>query len=71
MSSESSDSSSDEDEIPSLSNLRVSKKIPKQIDPKIAQLGKCQKEGNEQAEKIKSQRGGPVDVVVRHKVPWP
>ena len=71
VSSESSDSSSEEDEIPSLSELRVSKKIQKQIDQKIAQLGKCQKEGNEQSEKIKSQRGGPVDVVVRHKVPWP
>ena len=64
VSSESSDSSSDDDEIPSLSELRVSKKIQKQIDQKIAQLGKSQKEGNEQSEKIKSQRGGPVDVVV-------
>ena len=52
VSSESSDSSSDEDEIPSLSDLRVSKKIQKQIDKKIAQLGKYQKEGNEQAEKL-------------------
>ena len=71
VSSESSDSSSDEDEIPSLSELRVSKKIQKQVDQKIAQLGKSQIQGNEQSDKIKSQRGGPVDVVVRHRVSWP
>ena len=69
--SESSESSSDDGEIRSLSELRVSSKVQKQIDQKIAQLGKVQREGNDQGEKIKSQRGGPVDVVVRHKVPWP
>ena len=69
--SESSESSSDDVEIPSLSELRVSNKVQKQIDKKIAQLGKVHREGNDQGEKIKSQRGGPVDVVVRHKVPWP
>ena len=41
--SESSDSPSDENEIPSLSDLRVSKKIRKQIDQKFAQLERVKK----------------------------
>ena len=69
--SESSESSSDDGEIPSLSELRASNKVQNQIDKKIAQLGKVHREGNDQGEKIKSQHGGPVDVVVRDKVPWP
>ena len=70
-SSESSDSSDDGTVLPDLSHIRSSKSIQKQIDRSIAKLSKAQCEGNENLQKLKSKRGGPVDVIVQKKVSWP
>ena len=70
-SSESSDSSDDDTVLPNLSHMRASKVIQKQIDRSIAKLAKNQCEGNENSQKLKSKRGGPVDVIVQQKVSWP
>ena len=70
-SSESSDSSDDDDVLPDLAHIRASKSIQKQIDRSIAKLSKTQCEGNENSQKLKSKRGGPVDVIIQKKVSWP
>ena len=49
---------------------RSSKQIQKQIDQSLAKLGKKTDGGNE-SQKLKSKRGGPVDVTVQQKVSWP
>ena len=69
--SSSSDSSDDDTVLPNLSDIRASKVIQKQIDRSIAKLAKNQCEGNENSQKLKSKRGGPVDVIVQQKVSWP
>ena len=69
-SSESSDNSDDDTVLPDLSHIRSSKSIQKQIDRSIAKLSKAQCEGNENLQKLKSKRGGPVDVIVQKKVSW-
>ena len=69
--SSSSDSSDDDTVLPNLSHIRASKVIQKQIDRSIAKLAKNQCEGNENSQKLKSKRGGPVDVIVQQKVSWP
>ena len=70
-SSESSDSSDDDSVLPDLSHIRASKVIQKQIGRSLAKLTKNQSEDNENSQKLKSKRGGPVDVVVQQKVSWP
>ena len=66
-----SDSSSDESDFPSLSVIRSSKALQKRIDTSIAVLEKDQKaQGNSISEKIKSKRGG-VEVMVNKRVAWP
>ena len=70
-SSESSDTSDDDTVLPDLSHIRALKVLQKQIDRSIAKLAKNQCEGNENSQKLKSKRGGPVDVIVQQKVSWP
>ena len=71
----SSDSESSEDEgqvMPSLSTIRSKKSIQKQIDSRIRELeAEKNVEGIDAHDKIKSKRGGPIDVYVKQKVVWP
>ena len=65
----SSDSSGDEQDIPDLAMLRGSKHLQKKVDEKIAGLSRSiTKEGNG---KIKSKRGGNIEVIVKNRVSWP
>ena len=57
--------------MPDLAHIRASQSIQKQIDRSIAKLSKTQCEGNDNSQKLKSKRGGPVDVIVQKKVSWP
>ena len=70
----SSDSESSEDEgqvLPSLSTIRSRKSIQKQIDGRIRELEAEKEVEGTETDKIKSKRGGPVDVYVKKKVAWP
>ena len=65
-----SDSSSEEESLPSLSVLKSSRDIQRQVDARIAEIESHSKlEGNDS--KLKSKRGGGVDVSVSKKVAWP
>ena len=66
-----SDTSSDSS-LPSLSSLRTSVAIQKQVDARLREL-ECLHDdtGTNCSGKLKSKRGGPVDVLVKHKVSWP
>ena len=68
-SSDSTDVSDNEVILPDLAHIRSSKSIQRQIDQSIARLGKKQ-EGNDQSNRIKSKRGGSIEVVVKQKVAW-
>ena len=70
-SNESLESSDDEVKIPQLSHIRSSKEVQRQIDRSIAKLSRKQLEGNDISQKLKSKRGGPVEVAVQKKVAWP
>ena len=62
-------SSSEEESISSLSDLKHSKKIQNKVDKQIADLEKTPTtKGNES---IRSKRGGLVDVTVKKRVAWP
>ena len=66
-----SDSESSEDEsIPSLTCMNKSEKIQREIDSRIRELER-QSEATGTREKIKSKRGGNIDVLVKKKVVWP
>ena len=68
----SSDSSDEDSDFPTLSQMRMSNVVQKKIDEKISSLARTQNlQGNDQGQKIKSKRGGAVDVLVSHKVAWP
>ena len=63
------DSSSEDSDTPTLEMLR-SQKLQKKVDKRIRELDHSSHfPGNDQ--KFKSQRGGGVDVPVKHKVQWP
>ena len=64
-----SDSSEDELELPSLSNIRSDRGLQRKVDAKLRSLDEGQSSGNE-GHKIKSKRGG-IDVFVKNKVAWP
>ena len=67
-----SESSDDEQAISSLSELRSSTVLQKKVDAKVKSLDQANSAtGNDQIQKLKSKRGGNVDVVVSHKVAWP
>ena len=66
-----SESSSDDSDTPSLETLR-SHKMQRQVDKRIRALERSsQSSGNEKVQKLKSKRGGNIDVVVKEKVSWP
>ena len=70
-SSQSSSESSDEEQcIPTLNKIRKSEKIQRQVDKRIRELEK-QSEIAGTLGKIKSKRGGAVEVLVKYKVAWP
>ena len=53
-----------------LTDIRTSKAIQRQVDRAVASLDRDQKVQSDQG-KIKSKRGGPVEVLVSQKVLWP
>ena len=66
-----SESSSDDSDTPSLETLR-SHKMQRQVDKRIRALERSsQSSGNEKVQKLKSKRGGNIDVIVKEKVSWP
>ena len=70
-SSQSNSESSDEDQdIPSLYSIRQSEKIQRQVDARIRELEQ-QSQSSGSMSKIKSKRGGNVEVIVKHRVAWP
>ena len=56
--------------IPTLNKIRKSVKIKRQVDKRIRELEQ-QSEVAGTLGKIKSKRGGSVEVLVKHKVAWP
>ena len=70
--STSSESDSDSDtSLPKLSALRSSVSLQRQVDARLRDLESSQDEtGMPKCRKIKSKRGGPVDVLVKHKIAW-
>ena len=68
-----SDSSPDSDcNVPSLSALKSSSSIQHQIDERLRELEVLPEDtGVGFKGKLKSKRGGPVDVLVKHKIAWP
>ena len=68
------DSSSDSDDsnIPDVNALRTSRLIQKKVDERLAQLEHHSSiQGNSTSMKLKSKRGGNVDVYVEKSVAWP
>ena len=65
-----SESSSDESIVPSLSVLKTSSDIQKQVDKRLRQLQEASA-SNSGKNDLKSKRGGNVDCVVKNKVAWP
>ena len=69
-----SDSSSDSDDsyLPNVNSLRTSRMIQKKVDERLAQLEhQSSIPGNSSSSKLKSKRGGNVDVFVEKRVAWP
>ena len=66
-----SESSSDEESLPTLSTLRTSRQIQRQFDARIAEIESQSKVQGDESTKLKSKRGGGVDVLVSKKVAWP
>ena len=66
------DESSEDSDFPSLYDIKTSKAVQRKIDRSLTNLDTSfVPQGNENAHKLKSKRGGPVDVVVNKKVAWP
>ena len=58
--------------MPNLSALRSSVSVQKQVNAHSRELESSQDEtGMLTDRKIKSKRGGPVDILVKHKIAWP
>ena len=67
-----SDESSDDSDFPSLIDIKSSRSVQKKIDRSLDNLDSTHiPKGNDHAHKLKSKRGGPVEVVVNKKVAWP
>ena len=64
-----SDSSSDESIVPSLTFLKTSADIQKQVDKRLCQLQEARASSSGK-NNFKSKRGGNIDVIVKHKVAW-
>ena len=57
--------------MPSLETLRP-QKMQRQVDKRIRALERSsQSSGNEKVQKLKSKRGGNIDIIVKEKVSWP
>ena len=56
--------------IPSLEYIRANNQIQRSVEDRIKELQQLAKTGMSE-NKIKSQRGGSVDVFVKHRVKWP
>ena len=68
----SSDSSSDELDVPSIKSLRTSRVIQHKVDQRLVKLEQqSNTQGNSTGAKLKSKRGGNVDVYVEKRVAWP
>ena len=65
-----SDSSSDESIVPSLTVLKTSSDIQKQVDKRLHQLQEASASTSGKND-FKSKRGGNIDCVVKNKVAWP
>ena len=63
-------SQSDTAQIPSLEYIRANNQIQRSVEERIKELQQLAKSGMSE-NKIKSQRGGAVDVFVKHRVKWP
>ena len=69
---ESSSDSDSDSSIPDLHTLRTSDVIQRRVDARLRELEVLQDQtGMVANSKLKSKRGGPVDVYVKHKVAWP
>ena len=66
-----SESSSDEESLPTLSTLRTFWQIQRQVDARIAEIESQSKVQGDESNKLKSKRGVGVDVLVSKKVAWP
>ena len=66
----SSESESEDSDVPDLAYLRSNKRIQKKVDDRIAELEK-NFETKGKSEKLKSKRGGSVEVLVEKRVAWP
>ena len=67
----SSDSSSDELEVPSMKSLRTSRVTQQKVDQRLAKLEQQSNTQGNSTAKLKSKRGGNVDVYVEKRVAWP
>ena len=68
---ESSETSSDEELLPPLSVLKSSLEIQRKVDIRISEIEAHSKVQGNESSKLKSKRGGGVDVLVSKKVAWP
>ena len=66
-----SDSSSDESDIPDISSLRSSRQLQMRVDQRLSKLEENSRTKGNCTSKIKSKRGGDVEVFVEKKVAWP
>ena len=67
----SSESSSDESDLPSLSVLKSSRQVQRKVDERLAEIQNESRVQGNNTTKIKSKRGGSVDMVVCKRVAWP
>ena len=65
-----SESDSDSEALPDIDTIRTSDAIQREVDHRLASLRNPPKSGKAFA-KLKSQRGGDVDVLIRNRVAWP
>ena len=66
-----SDSSSDESDISDISSLRSSRELQKRVVQRLSKLEESSRSKGNCTSKIKSKRGGDVEVFVEKKVAWP
>ena len=57
--------------VPSWSHLKSAKNIQRQVDRRLRELEDCRFSPKGKKQKIKSKRGGNVDVIANKRVPWP
>ena len=70
ISETSTESSSDDSDTPSIDTLR-SYRLQRQVDRRVRALERSSQSAGEKSHKIKSKRGGNIEVTVKEKVSWP